>query len=507
MTISPGSSRARILLAAAVPLALLATSAPMDHASAAVPTAAQRCRAMTAKVHESVNPRTRATLMTLSANEAAKARSNYGFTHSLGTPFRVSATAAPGLVNVYRLYNPRTHDFLWTSSASERSRAISRFGYRANGIDFHAAVSGGSCLKPVHRFRKGAMHRFAVTSGRQAALKRAGWRADGTAFFVATSGSVTVAPPKPAPVPKPPTRTSSPSSGPLSQPAYLWKGTLAWNAYQRAGDPATKSLLKQIAATPTSIWLGGNGTDAGQVRSVMADAEAKHQTPQFVLYGIPHRDCGNYSAGGVKTAQQYRNWVNGIRSAIGSGKAVVIVEPDAIGMSCLSAAQKAERNGMLQYAMKTMSTSNIWAYIHAGSAGLNPQWAADAIKKAGVGYGRGFAVNVSSFGTTQSEIAFGKKVIAALGMNKHFVIDTSRNGLGRAASNGGAPGWCNPPGRALGTRPTTRTASPAVDAYLWIKRPGESDGQCHAGDPRGWFQSYAVGLAQRALASGIIKRI
>ncbi len=36
----------------------------------------------------------------------------------------------------------------------------------------------------------------------------------------------------------------------------------------------------------------------------------------------------------------------------------------------------------------------------------------------------------------------------------------------------------DPPGRALGETPTTKTADPLVDAYLWVKRPGESDGEC-----------------------------
>ncbi|MCX3058577.1 glycoside hydrolase family 6 protein [Streptomyces beihaiensis] len=66
---------------------------------------------------------------------------------------------------------------------------------------------------------------------------------------------------------------------------------------------------------------------------------------------------------------------------------------------------------------------------------------------------------------------------------RHFVIDTSRNGRGAWAP---APGkysgdpevWCNPPGRGLGPRPSADTGVPLVDAYLWIKTPGESDGSC-----------------------------
>jgi cellulase/cellobiase CelA1 len=99
----------------------------------------------------------------------------------------------------------------------------------------------------------------------------------------------------------------------------------------------------------------------------------------------------------------------------------------------------------------------------------------------------------------------------------HFVIDTSRNGRGSWAPRPGttykdAQTWCNPPDRGLGVRPTPRTGNPLVDAYLWIKVPGESDGQCDRGmgggtDPeRGaadpaagaWFDKQAAELIRFA---------
>ncbi|MDO0924663.1 glycoside hydrolase family 6 protein [Streptomyces sp. TG1A-8] len=69
------------------------------------------------------------------------------------------------------------------------------------------------------------------------------------------------------------------------------------------------------------------------------------------------------------------------------------------------------------------------------------------------------------------------------GEPQHFVIDTSRNGLGTWAPepgkySGDPEAWCNAPGRGLGLRPTADTGVPLVDAYLWIKIPGESDGSC-----------------------------
>jgi endoglucanase len=100
----------------------------------------------------------------------------------------------------------------------------------------------------------------------------------------------------------------------------------------------------------------------------------------------------------------------------------------------------------------------------------------------------------------------------------HFVIDTSRNGQGPwqpTASYPDAQDWCNPPGRGLGLRPTANTRVPLLDAYLWVKVPGESDGSCTRGlgsagttvDPEwgivdpaagAWFPQQALQLAQRA---------
>ncbi|MDN5857965.1 MAG: glycoside hydrolase family 6 protein, partial [Pseudonocardia sp.] len=64
----------------------------------------------------------------------------------------------------------------------------------------------------------------------------------------------------------------------------------------------------------------------------------------------------------------------------------------------------------------------------------------------------------------------------------------------------GGPSWCNPPGRALGAPPTFSTGEPLVDAFLWVKRVGESDGACRPGEPDAgqWMPQYALELARNA---------
>ena len=78
---------------------------------------------------------------------------------------------------------------------------------------------------------------------------------------------------------------------------------------------------------------------------------------------------------------------------------------------------------------------------------------------------------------------------------KHFIIDTSRNGIGSTSGE-----WCNPKGQSLGSEPTTNTGNALVDALLWIKQPGESDGTCNGGPAAGtWWADYALGLGRNAI--------
>ncbi|MDT7761333.1 MAG: endoglucanase, partial [Mycobacterium sp.] len=137
-------------------------------------------------------------------------------------------------------------------------------------------------------------------------------------------------------------------------------------------------------------------------------------------------------------------------------------------------------------------------YIDGGhSRWVSADGMAARLNQVGVDHTRGFSVNTANFLTTDEETGYGE-AISALTNGSHYVIDTSRNGAGPAPD---APlNWCNPSGRALGAPPTTATAGAHADAYLWIKRPGESDGSCGRGDPgAGRFMSQnAIDLARNA---------
>jgi endoglucanase len=233
------------------------------------------------------------------------------------------------------------------------------------------------------------------------------------------------------------------------------------------------------------------------VSTVVDHAATTNRVPVLVSYDIPVRDCHGYSGGGAKSADDYRAWINAFADGIGSHRAVVILEPDALAqLDCLASQDQSTRLSLLKHAVHRLARRNTTVYVDAGHSGwIAPDTMATRLRAVDISSARGFSLNVSNFGKTTDEVTYGHLLSAALGVRTPFVIDTSRNGLGPTPDNA----WCNPPGRALGATPTTQTAQIDVDAFLWIKRPGESDGTCNGGPPAGQFWTdYAISLAARS---------
>lgn len=195
----------------------------------------------------------------------------------------------------------------------------------------------------------------------------------------------------------------------------------------------------------------------------------------------------------------------------------------------------AERFEMLNYAVDTLkalpATSVYLDGTHSGWLSVGD--AADRLVKAGVQDADGFFLNVSNYELTEKQLKFGSWIskciyyateiapgnFGACGSQyypassndfstwgltdawyeanvdnasnaptsddlAHFVIDTSRNGQGPWTPERSYPDpqvWCNPPERGLGIAPTTNTGHELADAFLWVKVPGESDGECNRG--------------------------
>ncbi|WP_328465208.1 glycoside hydrolase family 6 protein [Actinoplanes sp. NBC_00393] len=274
-------------------------------------------------------------------------------------------------------------------------------------------------------------------------------------------------------------------------------------ALERSGRKAEAAILRRISDRPAATWF----TDAApgypaRARRLVTAASAAKRLPVLALYFIPNRDCGSHSKGGATSAHAYRLWVSALARAIRGHRALIILEPDAVaqavGGGCLTARAARQRYALLAAAVTTLQAQpGVSVYLDAG----NPTWVpaarmAPALRLAGAIKARGFALNVANFETTADNLRYGRQLSKLLD-GRHFVIDTSRNGNGPARRGPGDRHWCNPPGRRLGVPPTLRTGRPLVDAYLWVKRPGESDGACGRGAPPAgqWYPAYARSLA------------
>jgi len=265
------------------------------------------------------------------------------------------------------------------------------------------------------------------------------------------------------------------------------------------------AVLEHVAQQPVAAWFTGQGNLKEVLLGYEAKAAAAGRSALLVAYNIPDRDCGAFSGGGAASSAEYRKWVEQFAAGIGHARTTVIVEPDAVAQtlsSCLPASIGRQRYELLSYAVQALRRRpQTTVYLDAG----NPGWVhnlgqlARAMRRSGIAHAQGFALNVANFYKVSTVTAYGRRLSALLG-GKHFVIDTSRNGNGPDTSKADVPDWCNPPGRAVGPSPTTRTGVPLVDAFLWIKQPGSSDGSCRPGEPRAgqWWPNYALELAANA---------
>jgi endoglucanase len=265
------------------------------------------------------------------------------------------------------------------------------------------------------------------------------------------------------------------------------------SALAAASSATDRALLAKVFSASAARWYGHHNTDVqGDVAHRVTDAASRHAIATLVVYNIPHLGCRDTT--GV-TASGYRQWIDRFTLGLGTHRAVVVVEPDALPeLTCLTSAQQTERLGLLSYAVKSITSQGSWAYLDAGhSKWVSASTMATRLRSAGVGDATGFSLNVSNFRSNAETIPYGQAISKLIG-GAHFVVDTGRNGLNPDSTES-----CNPPNRGLGMRPTTSTAAPQVDAYLWVKTPGRSDGSCNGGNYAGaWLQSYALMLARNA---------
>lgn len=285
------------------------------------------------------------------------------------------------------------------------------------------------------------------------------------------------------------------------QKLYVDPYSPAARAVSMTSDANMRRGLQTVAQGSTADWLGDWIPAKSLTQNVAERSQAitaNGSMPVYVLYNIPERDCHSYSSGGASSPAAYRSWIDSFVAGAGSARTAVILEPDALSqLSCLSRSDQATRLSLLRYAVSKLATkSTLATYVDAGHAGwVAPKEMIKRLIAVDIKAARGFSLNVSNYDTTASETTYARQIAPWIGW-KRVVIDTSRNGMGPAK---GTDSWCNPSGRALGPTPSTATGDRLIDAHLWIKRPGESDGTCNGGPPAGQFwDAYAAGLGMRA---------
>ena len=331
-----------------------------------------------------------------------------------------------------------------------------------------------------------------------------------------------------------------------------------------SGDAKDAALITKMETRPRAVWFN-SGTPAKvrqQVQQTMVEAAAEHAVPILVAYDIPGRDCAQYSAGGALNEADYEAWISAFAQGIGNGKAIVILEPDALGNmpsdcglpTSVYPFTDSERIAELQYAVGALEQGpGVSVYLD----GTHSAWQSvgtitQRLLEANVQDAQGFFLNVSNYQPNDELTDYGTWISDCIAMvtdtsnpyynnpsacasqyypatqsdfstwglttqwyaqnmgnavaTTHFVIDTSRNGDGpnNMQAYASAPydqpatvlstlasgNWCNPPNSGLGLRPTADTGVPLLDAYLWVKTPGQSDGQCDsAGGVRAWDYS------------------
>lgn len=228
-------------------------------------------------------------------------------------------------------------------------------------------------------------------------------------------------------------------------------------------------LVSAMEATPRAVWFtGGTPADVHKaVHKTMEAAAYENAVPTLVAYNIPYRDCSQYSAGGAVDTVAYEAWIDGFVKGIGGGKAIVILEPDGLGLipynttiygateSCqptvtaadgtqvpAPGANPGERYAQLQYAGSALAAKAPNAAVYfdgTHGAWLGVGEAAYRINRAshdpatGAALGKGFFLDASNYRLTAEAIQFGTWV----SMCTAFATDPEEGGwrLGNF-------GWC-----------------------------------------------------------------
>ena len=350
-------------------------------------------------------------------------------------------------------------------------------------------------------------------------------------LLVAVTLGLAACGPKPVPV-TPATTPHAPTdqnpfvgATPYVNPEYV----AAVEAVAKTAKPEDAALLRKVQAYPTAIWLSWI-KDTKNLPAIMDDAQKQQDTmgkpvvAVFVVYDVPGRDCNSEASAGELQltpegeARYQKEYIDVIAAAVAAHpklRTAFILEPDSLANlitnmanpRCEAAAPYYKR--CIAYAISKLSQPNAFVYLDAAHAGwlgwpknfakFVPLYKEVNDMAGGPDRIRGFATDVSNYDPVKDPTAPPRvasyppndelgyvqdlaKMLPEGGIKgKGFVIDTSRDGRPNVRTSPG--NWCNIKGAGLGPRPQAEPL-PNVDAFLWIKVPGESDGVADPKAPR-----------------------
>lgn len=262
-----------------------------------------------------------------------------------------------------------------------------------------------------------------------------------------------------------------------------WKSSAITNAMTQY--PHLKSSLQKVEEVGVVPWYTDNTSPEQldeMLNTLVRDCGNTTRIP-IVVYGIPGKDCaaGFSNKGHNTNIDDYKLFLTRLVMKLGDKKVVYILEPDAVGLTANGGCGN-EHNyrEYLRLALNVLSVlPNAEIFLDVGywvvesnakevSTFLNeiwPHYFSNSLK--------GIALNTANYRSTHEMSQLCNKLAQTSGRDLQCIIDTSRNNKG---PNGNE--WCNAKYTGIGSTPTESTSISRIAYFLWVKPPGESDGEC-----------------------------